>query len=47
MLESGGSRAAGVAGDDDVVRVGLGDAGGDSAHAAAGDELDADGGARD
>ena len=41
-----GAGAAGVAGDHDVVGVGLGDAGGDGADAAAGDELDADGGAR-
>ena len=46
MLESAcGAGAAGVAGDDDEVCVGLGDAGGDGAYSAAGDELDADSGA--
>ncbi len=44
--ERGGAGAAGVAGDDDEVGVGLGDARGDRADAAAGDQLDADGGAR-
>ena len=34
-----------MAGDDDVVGVGLGDSGGDSADAELGDQLDADGGA--
>ena len=46
VLDAGERRcagAAGVAGDDDVVGVGLGDARGDGADAAAGNELDADG----
>ena len=47
MLESGlGAGAASMTGNDDVVGVGLGDARGDGADAATGDELDADGGAR-
>ena len=49
VLDAGerrGAGAAGVAGDHDVVGIGLGDACGDGAHAAAGDQLDADGGAR-
>ncbi len=38
--------AAGVAGDDDVIGIGLGDAGGNGANAAARNELYADGSAR-
>ena len=49
ILDAGkrrGAGAAAVARDDDVVGIGLGDAGGNGADAAAGDQLDADRGAR-
>jgi hypothetical protein len=49
ILDAGPARGAGaavVAGDEDVVGLGLGDTGGDDADADLGDELDGDTGAR-